>query len=223
MCKGRIGIVCLTAVLFALSACDKNPQRVVLRGATMGTTWSVIYAEPASSPTVSPRELQALIESELLAINQALSTYIPDSEISLINAAMSGGDEKGEAGGVVGVGGERTATVVVSPMFAKVLEEALAVGSLTGGAYDVTVGPLIELWGFGAQAKTPTPPTDAQIELARANVGAQRLSWDSQQSLLGIPAGVRIDLSSIAKGYAVDLISTLVQGQGIYNSLVEIG
>lgn len=172
----------------------------------MGTTWSIIYAEPASPFDLNPQELQVLIEKELLVINQALSTYISDSEISSINA-----DETSNAG------------VVVSPMFAKVFEEALAVSDLTDGAYDVTVGPLIDLWGFGVRAKAPSPPTRAQIDTARTNVGIHRISWDLEASVLSKPPGMGIDLSSIAKGYAVDQLSRLVNAQGITSSLVEIG
>ncbi|EAQ97893.1 Membrane-associated lipoprotein involved in thiamine biosynthesis [Congregibacter litoralis KT71] len=201
-----IATVATVATAFLLSACDSGPQRVVLNGATMGTTWSVIYASPEKAgATVSPVELRALIEGELEAINQALSTYIPDSEISRLNAAQG------------------PASVTLSPRFARVLDAALSLSNVTEGAYDVTVGPLVELWGFGTRSREGTPPSDAEIDEAMARVGSRKLSWDAGRATLGRPAGMRIDLSSIAKGYAVDELSALLAEQGIANSLVEIG
>jgi thiamine biosynthesis lipoprotein len=175
---------------------------VVLRGGTMGTTWSIIYADPGD---VSGEAMQSLVESELLAINAALSTYIPDSEISRLNNA------------------EGAEAVPLSPRFAAVLDAALQVGALSGGAYDVTIGPLIELWGFGARDSGDVFPSDAAIRTAQASVGAAQLRWDPATGVLERPAGMRVDLSSIAKGYAVDRLSDLLFGQGVSNSLVEIG
>ena len=194
----------LLLIGLCLSACERGPHREVLSGATMGTSWSVIYAA-AADIDASPKALQALVEDELLQINQALSTYIADSEISQVNALPN--DEP----------------VVLSPRFALVLEEALAVGQLTDGAYDVTVGPLVDLWGFGASSRTSEPPAASAISAAKALVGAGQLSWDASSSTLRRPGGMRIDLSSVAKGYAVDRLSELLAERGIVDSLVEIG
>ncbi|WP_439108016.1 FAD:protein FMN transferase [Congregibacter sp.] len=201
----RIAITALLAV-FLLSSCADRPSRVVLKGGTMGTTWSVIYSEPEQDgPGVSAEELQTLIETELLAINQTLSTYIPESEISLLNSSP---DES---------------SVLLSSRFSTVLDAALSVGGLTDGAYDVTVRPLVELWGFGARTREPVPPTEAQIQAAMVFVGAHRLSWNAEASTLSRPAGVEVDLSSIAKGYAVDQLSDMLAARGVVDSLVEIG
>jgi thiamine biosynthesis lipoprotein len=185
-----------------LLACGDAPERVTLRGATMGTTWSVIYGAPAPE---SARALQDEIEKELRAINAALSTYIPDSEISRLN------DRPG------------TVSVELSPRFAAVLDAALAVSAMTGGAYDVTVGPLVELWGFGVSSFAGQLPAEDAIDEARGRVGTARLDWDAANRRLQRPAGMRIDLSSIAKGYAVDRISDLLAERGLENTLVEIG
>ncbi|WOJ94229.1 FAD:protein FMN transferase [Congregibacter variabilis] len=176
----------------------------------MGTSWSVIYAADESGQVgdlgpVSPQDLQLLIERELEAINQSLSTYIPDSEISIVNALRT------------------EAPVQLSQRFAEVLDAALLVGQLTEGAYDVTVGPLIELWGFGATLRAASPPEAVEISAAMDLVGSDRLSWDSNSAILSRPPGVRIDLSSIAKGYAVDQLTEVLTERGITNSLVEIG
>jgi len=185
-----------------LAGCDRASDRVVLRGATMGTTWSVIYR---ADPALEPQRLKAQIETELRALNAALSTYIPDSEISRLNAAP--GDFEGR----------------LSERFAAVLDAALETSRLTGGAYDVTVGPLVDLWGFGADEFTGAVPAPEAIVEARRAVGAGRLAWEASSRTLRRPAGVRIDLSSIAKGYAVDRLAGLLAGHGVVDSLVEIG
>lgn len=190
------------ALALSLTACSDPAARVVLRGGTMGTTWSVIY--DAASGVDGPG-LQARLEEELVAINQALSTYIPEAEISQLNAA------------------ESDISQVLSSRFSDVLTEALAVAALTGGAYDVTVGPLVELWGFGSREFVGDVPSDQDISDALSLVGDNRLSWDAETRALTKPAGMRIDMSSIAKGYAVDRLTNIVRSSGIQNALVEIG
>ena len=200
----RFGVRWLGLLLSALllAACEGAPERVVLRGGTMGTTWSVVYRNAQDQ---DPAALEAAIERELEAVNQALSTYIADSEISLVNAA------------------EGPLRQELSERFAAVLDAALSVGDMTAGAYDITVGPLVELWGFGARDFSGSVPSDEALEAALAAVGAARLAWDAETGVLEKPQGMRIDLSSIAKGYAVDRLSELLMARGITDSLVEIG
>lgn len=195
----RTLLVCL---LLALGACTERSPREVLSGATMGTTWSVVYGRVDG---VEREALQVLIEAELEDINAGLSTYLSDSEITRLN----------ELPGV--------ATVQVSEQFATVLDAALAIGERTAGAYDVTVGPLVELWGFGSQDFSDRVPDADAVAEAAAQVGASRLSWDRTTRTLTRPAAMRIDLSSVAKGYAVDRVSDALAAMGISNSLVEIG
>lgn len=203
--------VCLTAcwplclavcLALCLTACQDPPSRAQLNGQTMGTTWSVVYrAEHAERADA----LQQMLDRELLAINDALSTYIPDAEISRLN------DRPGDV------------TTVVSDRFATVLDAALAVSELTRGAYDVTVGPLIELWGFGASAFTGDVPAMAEVNATREQVGWEKLDWQPDTRTLMRPDGMRVDLSSVAKGYAVDRLSALLLAEGLENTLVEIG
>ena len=192
----------LGALLLGLAACDPAPRRATLGGATMGTTWSVVYADAAG---VSAADLRRRIERELEAINAVFSTYRPDSEISRLNRRAG------------------AAPVQLSARFAEVLDAALAIGELSDGAYDVTVGPLVELWGFGAGDFSGAPPEAAQIAAARRRVGSARLRWDRERRLLTRPRGMRVDLSSIAKGYAVDRLSALLRAEGLENTLTEIG
>jgi thiamine biosynthesis lipoprotein len=191
----------LAAGLMLLAACAADSERVVLRGGTMGTTWTVTYAAGALDGDLA----REMIEEELVAINDALSTYQADAEISRLNARA--GD----------------AELVLSERFAEVLDTALRVGRISGGAYDVTVGPLVDLWGFGVADFRGSVPAPEAIDEARAAVGADRLGWDAETRRLQRPAGMRIDLSSVAKGYAVDRVSELLANAGVANSLVEIG
>lgn len=194
---------CLAAGLTAaLAACDPAPRRATLGGATMGTTWSVVYG---AAPRVSAEDLRRRIETELESINAVFSTYRPDSEISRLNARAG------------------AAPVALSARFAEVFDAALAIGELSGGAYDVTVGPLVELWGFGTRDGRGALPDEAQVAEVRRRVGSERLRWDRERRLLTRPRGMRVDLSSIAKGYAVDRLSALLRAEGLENTLAEIG
>ena len=196
-------VYCLVAGLTAaLAACDPAPRRATLGGATMGTTWSVVYGGTAR---VSAEDLRRRIETELESINAVFSTYRPDSEISRLNARAG------------------AAPVALSARFAEVFDAALAIGELSDGAYDVTVGALVELWGFGARDGSGALPDEAQVAEARRRVGRERLRWDRERRLLTRPRGMRVDLSSIAKGYAVDRLSALLRAEGLNNTLAEIG
>lgn len=208
--------LCLLLIGLVVSGCDRSGQRRELAGTTMGTTWSVVYADPG---TVSPDALQTLIEAELEQLNDSLSTYLADSEISRLNArwrasAESAADEPTP---------QPAAAVPVSEEFATVLDAALGVAKSSDGAYDVTVGPLIELWGFGASGSRSSPPSAAEIAEARSRVGWQRLGWDPSQRLLAKPSDVYLDFSSLAKGYAVDRVFERLREAGVERLLVEIG
>lgn len=207
--RPRAGAVVLGLCLaLLLAGCSREGQRRELRGGTMGTTWSVVYADPGAA-AARPETLQARIEAELEAVNAAMSTYLPDSEISRFNARAAAAQEP--------------VSLRLGPAMAQVLDRALAIGDATGGAYDVTVGPLVELWGFGAGGGREVPPTDAEIAAARARVGAGRLEWDAATRRLRAPPGLRLDLSSIAKGYAVDRLVRVLGEAGVQRMLVEIG
>lgn len=184
------------------SADDGAADRVVLRGATMGTSWSVIYS---ASAEVSEEALMASIQSRLEEINASLSTYIDESEISTLNR------------------GELPSPVQLSEDFGRVMDVALVTSQLTGGAYDVTVAPLVDLWGFGPRDFDGTLPTVDAIDEARKSVGFSRLGWRSKERLLELPAGMSVDMSSVAKGYAVDQLADLLMQAGIESMLVEIG
>ena len=201
--KGLLKALSLAAaVLFCLSGCSPESARSTLRGATMGTTWSVVYRDQAVPPS---EQLMAAIELRLREINAAMSTYLPDSEISRLNRGDLAPSER------------------LSEDFVRVLGLALEVSRLTKGAYDVTVGPLVDLWGFGPEPFTGTVPAPDAIEQARSLVGSDGVTWHPAARHVSLTDGMRVDMSSIAKGYAVDELVELLQGLGVEDMLVEIG
>lgn len=196
----------LLGLLLALvCGCEEQPvAQIQLSGATMGTTWSLLFS-PAADGT-DPAKLKKQLQQRLDQINGLMSTYDPDSEISRFNR-QTGSD-----------------WFAVSAETAQVIELAQQISELTGGAFDISVGPLVELWGFGATKRSEQIPSEEQISKQLVQVGYKNL-----QLRLTPPAikkqlpQLQIDLSAIAKGYAVDALKDLLQQQGISNFLLEIG
>ncbi len=194
-------IACL--LLTASCGSERPPEPHEFTGLTMGTSWSVLVnADALPRPR---RQLQAQIGAILDRVNREMSTYLPDSELSMINAARSG---------------SRTP---VSPSLMHVLHAASRISRLTQGAFDVTIGPVVNLWGFGPDQDF-TVPTDEQVRLASALVGYEKLQLDpSALTLNKAHDGIYIDLSAIAKGYGVDRVAEYLDGLQLGNYLVEIG
>lgn len=189
------------AVLAALTGCARAPETVKLAGATMGTTWHVTYVQ--GEQPVRPGEVQQAVQAQLDAVNQSMSTYRPDSEISRINAGPTG------------------EPVALSDSFLDVLRVALDVGRRSGGAYDVTVGPLVNLWGFGPGEQVNEPPPAPAIQLAMQRVGQDRLALQGAELTRHVDA--YLDFSSLAKGYAVDRVAQALASMGLGRFLVEVG
>jgi len=175
-----------------------------LAGKTMGTTWSVVLGKAPDG--VDPASLQPLLQQKLDRINKLMSTYDPDSEISRFNDSSS------------------TEWFTVSPETAQVVALAQDISRLSGGAFDVTVGPLVDLWGFGPVPRRELRPADSEIAAVRKRVGYWYLQVrQSPAALRKEITGLRVDLSAIAKGYAVDELAALLTAQGFVDMLVEIG
>lgn len=199
-----------TAVLILLfvllSGCfpsnDSMKNEVLLQGKTMGTTYhiKVVVDENIFDTT----KLQQQIDAELKQLNQEMSTYIPNSELSLFNSSPS------------------LEPIKVSSGLARVIKEAIRLGTLTDGKLDVTVGPLVNLWGFGPEYRPETTPTAQEINEARLRIGLDKLSLSGNQ-LVKLKADLYVDLSTIAKGYGVDIVAELIEQNGIHDYLVEIG
>lgn len=177
-----------------------------LAGRTMGTTWSVRLAGAAR---LDLQALEAGIQRELDLIIAQMSHWEPGSDLGRFNRAPAG-----------------TWQAVPAP-FVEVLQYALSVAADSVGAYDPTAGALVDLWGFGAQGRYDEPgfqpPDDAAVATARGHCGWQRLRLDPTGSRAWQPGGLRLDLSAVAKGYAVDRMARHFDAAGLQDHLVEVG
>ncbi len=194
----------LALVLF-VSGClfDKEPEVVRLSGETMGTTFNIT----AIGEDVDEEALAAAVQETLAAVNAKMSNWDPNSEVSTFSASTD------------------TSPVPVSDEFALVLSAADDVHEKSGGTFDVTLGPLIELWGFGPRKPEDPVPSDAEIQAALEGVGQSRLltlDRDAGTLAKSDPA-VGINLSAIAKGYGIDAVAETLSEAGIENYMVEIG
>lgn len=194
--------VLLFAATLLLAACG-GPEQANLQGQTMGTYYSIKYVAESSSP--SSESIQAEIDKRLEEVNDQMSTYRPDSELSRFNQFK-----------------EVNVPFPVSAATAKVVKEAIRINELTNGALDVTVGPLVNLWGFGPEGRVTKAPTDSELEKRRAWVGIEKLSVQGNNLIKTIPE-LYVDLSSIAKGYGVDVVAEYLESININNYMVDIG
>ena len=180
---------------------------VALSGPTMGSTWIVRLPRPPAD--VAPSQLQAGVQSILDGVEQQMSTYKPDSTLSQFNQSRS------------------TGWFPVPKDMALVLDEASQVSRQTGGAFDVTVGPLVNAWGFGptpGAATTGILPTGQQIDDLRLHVGYRLIELrDAPPAVRKADAQVYVDLSGIAKGHAADLVGEKLEAAGAADYLVAIG
>nr|WP_313369642.1 FAD:protein FMN transferase [Achromobacter animicus] len=172
-----------------------------LAGATMGTTWSARLALPAGVTEASVRQgIQAALDQ----VVAQMSTWETHSDITRYNRAESGWQ-------------------TLPPEFFHVLHHALMLAEDSGGAYDPTVGPLVNAWGFGPHQRAFEPPSPAAIQTARDRCGWRRVPLDQDRHAAWQPGGVYLDLSSIAKGFGVDRAALALDGLGITDYLVEVG
>ncbi|MEO9474193.1 MAG: FAD:protein FMN transferase [Cyclobacteriaceae bacterium] len=166
-----------------------------ISGKTMGTiTYNVKYIDKTEPVSKSK------IDSVLRAFNQSLSTYIPDSEISILNQS-----------------GELNSP---SRLFTDVMQESYRVYEMTSGAYDPTVGTLVNVWGFGPD-KSRLVPDSTLVDSLRQFVGLQKIVLEKEA--INMDTLMYLDFSAIAKGYAVDLVSELLLEHGVNSYMVEIG
>jgi len=177
-------------------------------GATMGTSYSVRVVEQ-SSPSSAPLDLDSIqekVDRRLGEINRQMSTYDAESELSRFN------NHEGKD------------WFTVSKETAHVVAFALQVAEDTGGAFDPTVGPAVNLWGFGPGKDRVLPPPEAELAVVRLRIGYAKLSVRTNPSALRkSQSDLLVDLSAIAKGFAVDEISALLDELGFASSMVEIG
>lgn len=200
----RYIILIVTALLGSCGADDERLPEFTLSGNAMGTQYAVNLVAPGDD--IDREKLGALLTDTLRAIDDRMSTYKPGSELSRFNASPG------------------IDWVPASAELCTVIDNALDISALTGGAFDVTVGPLVNLWGFGPDGDRSAPPDDDSIAAAQRRVGYDALQADCDVPALrkGRP-DIYVDLSAYAKGYAVDRLAEVLDQHGALNYLVEIG
>lgn len=176
-------------------------RTVSLSGETMGTRWSLSAVVPHA---FDPTQAQAVLEDSFALVIAQMSQWEPGSEINRFNEAPAG------------------ARFTLSPQFALVLDCALGVARASDGAFDPTLGAASELWGFGATSMSGKMPGIEEAQATRA-YRWRDVAFDPASRELIQPGGMRLDLSGIAKGFAVDLAIMRLEQLGISHALMEIG
>jgi FAD:protein FMN transferase len=204
----RAVFAAFAAVLAAVAATADEGASGSLRnpawgGPTMGSTYSIKLAD---SP-LSPRELDQLkadVEKLLAEFNRQMSPYSPESEISSFNRSTS------------------TAPMRVSALFAWTTRFALELYRRSDGAFDPTVGPLVNLWGFGTKGTRETPPSEAEIRAAVEIVGGRHLSVTENKELRKDIPQLQLDLSAVVAGLAAEEVAALLRSRGVSNYFIDV-
>lgn len=200
--QGLSALFLFAIVCLAACSAPQAPQYQV-SGSTMGTVWQASLNQLPED--MSLEGVKAELEQKLELVNAQMSTYRSDSVISQYNKAPAGTWHQ------------------VPEEFFTVLTAALELAEISGGAFDPTVGPLVNLWGFGPNARGKTLPTTAEIVQLQAEVGWQKVKIRKQERKVLQPGGIYLDFSAIAKGYAVDLLGERLTELGVKGWLVDIG
>lgn len=202
---GRL-LVCVIVALCVVLVFRKSPTVVpeaIISGETMGTTYRVVVV---MTRRFDVENLQHDIDAELARINEQMSTYMPESEISRFNSTPD------------------TAWRDISLEFARVVANALRIGETSGGAFDITIAPLVNRWNFGPERANSGPPDERELDALKQSVGMHRLAVRlTPPALRKLQPTVEIDLSAIAKGFAVDRVSQLLASRELPRHLIEIG
>lgn len=187
-------------VLFvALSGCGNGDSMESFGGPTMGSTYSIKYLRHAGLP--APTEVRVQVEKILAEVDQQMSTYRSDSDIERFNGLPSNRCQKMPAS------------------ILKLVRVGERLSEQSEGSFDLTLEPLLNLWGFGPQARNEKVPSAQALAEVRQRVGYQHLRIDGDQ--LCKDAAVEVDFNSIAAGYAVDTIAAKLEAIGIHNYLAE--
>ena len=199
--------IILCPLIMSLCACEQSPdhqQLVILSGLTMGTTYTVKIASPESK--LDRIAVSEEINLRLDRVNTQMSTYIETSVLSLFNQSST------------------KDWVEIPAELHTVIEEALRINKLSNNAFDITIGPVVNLWGFGPEKQSTIIPDESAIHEALDNVGSQNIHIDAEaHAIKKDNPDLYIDLSAIAKGFAVDVIADFLDVLSINNYMVEIG
>lgn len=184
------------AVLLSLATCGKKPELKMIRfgGLTQGTTYQVTYYDSLE------RDFHHGVDSILQVIDFSMSVYNPASTISKVNRNESKGDD--------------------DLHFIKVFTQSQDISRQTGGAFDVTVGPLVKAWGFGLKHRDKVD--QKMIDSLNKFIGYNKIRLD-QNKVIKEDARIQLDFNAIAQGYTVDVIADYLESFHIHRYLIEIG
>ncbi|MBL0559880.1 FAD:protein FMN transferase [Aeromonas hydrophila] len=194
----------LLTLLLMLTACQPAPTQTRIQGKTMGTFYAVTLSDPF--PGGEPA-LQQEVDALLVRMNHEISTYDPNSLISRFNQ------------------GPANTQFIIPAAMAKIVRQGIDAGHLTNGKLDVTVGPLVNLWGFGPDKRPIKRPNDAAIAAARHKVGIDKLTLTPQGDHFLLEKSIPelyLDLSTLGEGAASDEIAALLESKGVNNYLIEV-
>jgi thiamine biosynthesis lipoprotein len=190
----------------ALAGCSFEPEEKIweISGGIFGTRYhiNVVLTEDRENL----EDLAQGIKETLESVDAAMSTWRDDSELSRFNQLE-----------------DQSAWTTVSPELFEVLETAQTVAETSGGAFDITIGPVVNLWGFGPEARPEQVPEDDELQRRLATTGFRFLELDAGQGAIRAQRPQYLDLSGIAKGYGVDAVARYLEQQGVDRYLVEIG
>jgi FAD:protein FMN transferase len=192
-------------VLFAVAGCVSGPRAVLLEGEGLGSTWTVKIADAAGALPGDPNLVRVGIQTRVDEVARHLSRWQMDSSVNALNASTAEGWQEIPRG-------------LFEP-----LKDALALAADTDGAYDPTVAPLVDAWGFGTKGRAYQPPSAEALDVARARVGYSKVALDEASSRVRKASGVQVDLSSMTHGVAADRIAEYLDGLGVRNYLVDVG
>ena len=202
MFKTLVNGLVLAGLAFFVSACTQPAQMLSFSGQTMGTTYHIKFVGTDQLP--NEQLLQAEIDLALEKVNDQMSTYRKNSELSQFNQMTL------------------ASTIDVSPDTAKVIQAGIDLYQKTDGALDITLGPLVNLWGFGPDKRPVKVPSPELIAQTKAKTGINSLTINGLKASKSNP-DLYVDLSSIAKGFGVDKIASLLAKYQPKGYLVEIG
>ena len=189
-------LISLSILLILFQGCEfKSHVKNQEVGQALGTTYSIIFISDGELT------LQREIDSVFQVINKSMSTYMPDSDISKINAGDS--------------------TIVVDAMFKEVFEVSSAVFHTSSGYFDPTVGVLVNAWGFGPENRMELD--SAKVDSLLEFVGWDKVKLNENQTITKSNPDVRFDFNAVAKGYAIDCLAKMLDDKGFENYLVEVG
>jgi len=200
--KKFLPIIFVLVILFLPATSDAKREHLI-EGRTMGTTYHITVVADDFKGVAGLKEK---IDARLQDINRVFSTYFEDSEISRFNAMNKVGEK-----------------FRISDDFIQVMKAGRKIHELSEGAWDGTVSPLVDLWGFGPTQRQTQKPTEAEIKSLMQNIGFDYIRIEEPHFLVKNLAMVTLDLNSIAKGFAVDQVSSLIAAAGHKDYLVEIG